>query len=1113
MIKEELKCGSNIRQQGRVACAFNKYNSFNILLLAFLIICLPIIPIKAAIFSDGFEDGLGQWGVSGNATISDDQAHGGLNSLKTVSSGYAAKSFNIIGPTSDFEIWFYDTLDSPSYTNASLTIDLDYWDGSIYSWRRFTFELYVGDSMYATEYLSDPPGFSGVGTGSALRTEGWHKMTIIFNQDQTIMKLDDITLDTLNFSDWGLMPTPVIGNMILNFGSTCLLYWDDVTVTNITTTIPPTLSPITDLQIEECSVKHDSVGLTWTSPGTDEKSYDIRYRESQITEENWDSANQCIGETTPLSEGTRETFTVNVPKQGAQYYFAIKTADNASPPNVSELSNVVNARILLDVPYFNQKRKADSTLEDWASDTYWATTQYNEIGNVGCHLTSVAMIIKYYKQYHSSLNMRTYIPDTDPKIFNKWLEDNIKDVYGIDFPEGYAAEIYTQGAIRYSRPKQRNDFQVNLDLKNKYPSILKVLHDDDEEHFVVVTGSCPGVGYKINDPGWRARKDLSYYNNKTYVEYRGFRAGYSRESTPVILAKALSQSPIFVELLLTNSEGEKTGFDPISYTTKEEIINSRYFLDAIQDSFTGEVDRKWKELDVESPLIGKYALYIVGRETGTYKVDVFTMNSSFGVVTKEFVGSISENEIKKIFINYSSVPGEQTQIFEDNTPPITYLKSEGIKFNAFNTTYITPNTIMGFEATDPVAGEGSSGVKYTEYRINGIDWLPYTSTFTITTEGQYIIEYRSVDNVGNIEEIKSQTTFVTIIPEYVLIGINGIKINGNPKIAGNIRSNGDINLTGKAIVYGDAYAEKIDFTGKSTVTGQIIQNALKTNPTPIDLEEISTIAIQNNDNNIIPLTQKGRNPLDKNLKFKMTDKDSITLSTGLYYFTEMDISGNSTINVNGNVNIFCTGKIKLTGKSVLNYTSNANNLIIFVNKNDKSKEAEKIEITGDSQVKAIIYAPYSAIEISGNTNIAGYLFGLEGRVSGAATLKSPIITINNVVSMYNKASIASLNIFADPTFKLGEIYSYPNPAKQTNPKIHIEVGVADKLEIKIFNMNGEQIHSANLTDLPQVIDNKYVYDYEWDTTNIVSGIYLYVIYAEKQGEKPIKVTRKLGIIK
>ncbi|OGS20974.1 MAG: hypothetical protein A2252_04590 [Elusimicrobia bacterium RIFOXYA2_FULL_39_19] len=104
----------------------------------------------------------------------------------------------------------------------------------------------------------------------------------------------------------------------------------------------------------------------------------------------------------------------------------------------------------------------------------------------------------------------------------------------------------------------------------------------------------------------------------------------------------------------------------------------------------------------------------------------------------------------------------------------------------------------------------------------------------------------------------------------------------------------------------------------------------------------------------------------------------------------------------------------------------------------------------------------------------------------------------------------------DPTFRLNEAYAYPNPAKNGyKPTIHIACGIADSIEIKIYNIAAELIHSQQVAGSDwKIIDNKiYAYEYQWDISGIASGVYIYYIDAQKSGENPIKVIKKCAVIK
>jgi len=274
-----------------------------------------------------------------------------------------------------------------------------------------------------------------------------------------------------------------------------------------------------------------------------------------------------------------------------------------------------------------------------------------------------------------------------------------------------------------------------------------------------------------------------------------------------------------LEFLLIDSQERRVGYDTITGEIVNEIPESSYGDEYLPDLYEENVSVT-KNLDVTTPFEGKYTLYIIGKDTGTYDIEIEPNDKDANYTIKIISVTIRyPNEIKRVFIDYTPEVGEVSQIFEDNTPPVTRLTISQPKFDAFNTTYISPNTTLGLEATDPVVGEGSSGVKYIEYRIDGSSWITHTSTFSITTEGKHFIEYHSVDYVGNVEEVESSVVFVTIIPDYVLIGIDKASLSGKIEIEGNLRSNNDVGLKGYVRVDGDVYGKEVYISKKSTVTG------------------------------------------------------------------------------------------------------------------------------------------------------------------------------------------------------------------------------------------------------------------------------------------------------
>jgi len=89
-----------------------------------------------------------------------------------------------------------------------------------------------------------------------------------------------------------------------------------------------------------------SVSLEWTAPGADgtegtATAYDLRFANFPIDESNFGAANSVLSVKAPNPAGTKEKHTVWALTPGVQYYFAVKTVDEAD--NWSNTSNVASA--------------------------------------------------------------------------------------------------------------------------------------------------------------------------------------------------------------------------------------------------------------------------------------------------------------------------------------------------------------------------------------------------------------------------------------------------------------------------------------------------------------------------------------------------------------------------------------------------------------------------------------------------------------------------------------------------------------------------------------------------------------------------------------------------
>jgi len=89
---------------------------------------------------------------------------------------------------------------------------------------------------------------------------------------------------------------------------------------------------------------------------------------------------------------------------------------------------------------------------------------------------------------------------------------------------------------------------------------------------------------------------------------------------------------------------------------------------------------------------------------------------------------------------------------DDTTPPVTTISFNPPEPDGENGWYVN-NVTVTLNATD-----NESGVNITKYRIKGESWKIYTEPFRLTEDGDNIlIEYSSIDAVGNTEPVKNAT--------------------------------------------------------------------------------------------------------------------------------------------------------------------------------------------------------------------------------------------------------------------------------------------------------------------------------------------------------------------
>jgi hypothetical protein len=111
--------------------------------------------------------------------------------------------------------------------------------------------------------------------------------------------------------------------------------------------------------------------------------------------------------------------------------------------------------------------------------------------------------------------------------------------------------------------------------------------------------------------------------------------------------------------------------------------------------------------------------------------------------------------------------GEQIlTIAVDKLAPVSTLTVDYPQYRTDETLYVGIETLFSLTVEDAL-----SGVAATEYRFDGGPWLAY-APFHLLAEGEHLIEYRSMDNLGNREELRTLSVITDATPPESDISFN-----------------------------------------------------------------------------------------------------------------------------------------------------------------------------------------------------------------------------------------------------------------------------------------------------------------------------------------------------
>jgi hypothetical protein len=96
---------------------------------------------------------------------------------------------------------------------------------------------------------------------------------------------------------------------------------------------------------------------------------------------------------------------------------------------------------------------------------------------------------------------------------------------------------------------------------------------------------------------------------------------------------------------------------------------------------------------------------------------------------------------------------EQVQvhpILVDNLPPVSIVTVGAPRYTREDVLFVSSVTAFSLDAED-----ADSGLASISYRVDGGDWMVFEQPFSVSGEGKHQIEYRAIDNLGNVQTVQT----------------------------------------------------------------------------------------------------------------------------------------------------------------------------------------------------------------------------------------------------------------------------------------------------------------------------------------------------------------------
>ncbi|MBS1705034.1 MAG: hypothetical protein JST40_04110 [Armatimonadetes bacterium] len=435
----------------------------------------------------------------------------------------------------------------------------------------------------------------------------------------------------------------------------------------------------------------------------------------------------------------------------------------------------------------------------WAQQRYCDTNNPNTVGAKGCRMTALAQLMYLYGITGpegniitpGDLNQYCQLPGNhDISIRNK----------GISFDPTLSALANAGGVgkgltwVAGMKKQPANDTAMTTiidgHLAAHRPVLLHVRGSGSATtggHYVLAiakrterhwsTGQAVET-YVIYDPADRMvggkKQDLGSLNNSLYDNnVYGFEVYKPSAVSPNHVAPLISitiHSPL--EAMITDSQGRRTGFDPVSGQVVNEIPDAAYSFGGgiTNPDLESDLSPEYRTLVVPGPVAGTYGLTFTGTGSGTYDINVNNTSLSGSNNLLTVSGTTSSGQVTSTSLYFDGENGATSTVGPDNGK---YVQGK-INFGATYQGAATPvhlelldangNPIRAWDMATGAEGDyqiGKIGQGTYTLTAKGATWLTKARPITIGTGSLTGIDFQLVN--GDCDGDNAVTVFDYLI--------------------------------------------------------------------------------------------------------------------------------------------------------------------------------------------------------------------------------------------------------------------------------------------------------------------------------------------------------------